>query len=72
MSTIASKMSFTGSNKDSNFDKSAGSWTGSRGTRSKTDKDNKSYYELDERSLIGKGPEPGADGNTTNAHSSAV
>ncbi|KAF5238466.1 hypothetical protein FAUST_5523 [Fusarium austroamericanum] len=72
MSTIASKMSFTGSNKDSNFDKSAGSWTGSRGTRSKTDKDNKSYYELDERSLIGKGPEPGADGNTTNVHSSAV
>ncbi|KAI3579128.1 hypothetical protein IWW34DRAFT_805748 [Fusarium oxysporum f. sp. albedinis] len=56
MATIASKMSFSSTNKDSTLDKSAGSWGGSRGARSKTD--NKEYYELDERSLIGKGPDP--------------
>ena len=66
MATIASKMSITGSNKDSNLDKSAGSWPGSRATRSKTD--NKSYYELDERSLIGKGPDPATNVSTTNVH----
>ncbi|KAJ4003535.1 hypothetical protein NW752_012153 [Fusarium irregulare] len=66
MATIASKMSITGSNKDSNLDKSAGSWPGSRATRSKMD--NKSYYELDERSLIGKGPDPATNVSTTNVH----
>ncbi|KAJ4111304.1 hypothetical protein NW768_011876 [Fusarium equiseti] len=66
MATIASKMSFTSSNKDSNLDKSAGSWPSSRATRSKTD--NKSYYELDERSLIGKGPDPATNVSTTNVH----
>ncbi|KAH7174547.1 uncharacterized protein B0J16DRAFT_388371 [Fusarium flagelliforme] len=66
MATIASKMSFTGSNKDSTFDKSAGSWPSSRATRSKTD--NKAYYELDERSLIGKGPDPATNVSTTNVH----
>lgn len=60
-------MSFSSTNKESNFDKSAGSsWTGSRAARSKTD--NKSYYELDERSLIGKGPDPVTNTSTTNVH----
>ncbi|KAF5624421.1 integral membrane protein [Fusarium sp. NRRL 52700] len=69
MATIASKMSFSSTNKDSTLDKSAGSWSGSRGTRSKTD--NKDYYELDERSLIGKGPDPATNVSSTNVHSMA-
>ncbi|RBQ78356.1 hypothetical protein FVER14953_08756 [Fusarium verticillioides] len=69
MATIASKMSFSSTNKDSTLDKSAGSWGGSRGARSKTD--NKEYYELDERSLIGKGPDPATNVSSTNVHSMA-
>ncbi|KAM5381555.1 hypothetical protein BFJ66_g12799 [Fusarium oxysporum f. sp. cepae] len=69
MATIASKMSFSSTNKDSTLDKSAGSWGGSRGARSKTD--NKEYYELDERSLIGKGPDPATNVSSTNIHSMA-
>ncbi|KAF4345129.1 integral membrane protein [Fusarium beomiforme] len=69
MATIASKMSFSGTNKDSTADKSTGSWGGSRGARSKTD--NKEYFELDERSLIGKGPDPPTNVSSTNVHSMA-
>ncbi|KAF9768394.1 hypothetical protein IL306_014337 [Fusarium sp. DS 682] len=69
MATIASKMSFSSTNKDSTLDKSAGSWGGSRGARSKTD--NKEYYELDERSLIGKGPDPPTNVSSANVHSMA-
>ncbi|KAF4454292.1 hypothetical protein F53441_3166 [Fusarium austroafricanum] len=67
MATIASKMS-SSTNKTSTTDKS-GSWSGSRGARSKTD--NKEYYELDERSLIGKGQEPTTNASTTNVHAIA-
>ncbi|KAI6754478.1 hypothetical protein HG530_012230 [Fusarium avenaceum] len=69
MATIASKMSFSSSNKDSTYDKSSGSWGGSRGTRSKPE--NKEYYELDERSLIGKGMDPTTNVSTTHVHNMA-
>ncbi|KAF5680052.1 integral membrane protein [Fusarium heterosporum] len=68
MATIASKMSFSSSNKDSTHDNVSGSW-GSRSTRSKPE--NKSYYELDERSLIGKGTDPTLNISTTNVHTMA-
>ncbi|KAF4967039.1 hypothetical protein FSARC_5330 [Fusarium sarcochroum] len=66
MATIASKMSFSTRTKDSGYDKSGASWGSSHGSRLKTD--NKDYYELDERSLIGKGPEPAANASTANVH----
>ncbi|KAG5660255.1 hypothetical protein KAF25_003777 [Fusarium avenaceum] len=69
MATIASKMSFSSSNKDSTYDKGSGSWGGSRGTRSKPE--NKAYYELDERSLIGKGTDPATNVSTTHVHNMA-
>jgi hypothetical protein len=69
MATIASKMSFSSSNKDSTYDKGSGSWGGSRGTRSKPE--NKEYYELDERSLIGKGMDPATNVSTTHVHNMA-
>ncbi|KAM0189041.1 hypothetical protein ACHAPA_007859 [Fusarium lateritium] len=69
MATIASKMSFSSSNKDSAYDQGSGSWGGSRGTRSKPE--NKAYYELDERSLIGKGTDPATNASTTHIHTIA-
>jgi hypothetical protein len=54
LSTIAAKMSSFSRTGDTGTDKS-GSWNGSRKDRSKVD--NNDYHELDERSLIGKGPD---------------
>ncbi|KAM5341514.1 hypothetical protein ACJ41O_014545 [Fusarium nematophilum] len=62
MRTIAAKMSSVGGSKDTGYDQS-GSWGGSRRDRSNTD--NKDYYELDERSLIGKGQQGAPNGSTT-------
>lgn len=51
MGTIAAKMSSFGSSKGTEYEK-GGSWNSSR--RDRTNNDTKDYYELDERSLIGK------------------
>ncbi|KAF4472058.1 integral membrane [Fusarium albosuccineum] len=63
LSTIVAKMTSATGSKGTGYDQS-GSWapSRSRGNGSKADK--KDYYELDERSLIGRGPE-GANPNAS-------
>lgn len=59
MRTIAAAMSSAATTKGSGYDKSYGS------RKDRSNIDQKDYYELDERSLIGNGQEPGPNGSTT-------
>ncbi|KAH7141991.1 hypothetical protein EDB81DRAFT_654260 [Dactylonectria macrodidyma] len=63
MRTITGKFSSATRSKDTGYNQSGGSW--SVGRQDRSNNDNKDYHELDERSLIGKGPEGAASSSTT-------